>query len=205
MRGTLDFDPETRDYGPASREIRAVIREYADVDWFEPGGDLEGAARAFREHETLAGVPHAALDLVFGTRDDFSDLCATVRGNPTWQWRFQLKALLQRHSKAHGWRIDDQPTGHLFARIGAGVVWRLPTPTLQLDYDGNWYRGYANGDPLDAIQWWLAEPTATGNPYVPLIRCYRLGVYPFSLSRTKAVLFAFKFTGKQLPVARLLR
>lgn len=205
MRGTLDFDPDAKDYGPASSQIRAVIREYADVDWFEPGGDLEGAAPFFRQHETLAGVPRAALELVFGTRDDFSNLCATVRGNTRWQWRFVLKALSKRHSTAHGWQLADQPTGDLFVRIGDTSVWRLPAPMVQLDFDGSWYRSFANGDQLDAIQWWLAEPTATTNPFVPLVRCYSLGVYPFSLSRDKVVLFAFRFTGKRLPTARVVR
>jgi len=205
VRGTLDFDPDAKDYGPASRHIRAVIREYADVDWFEPGGDLPRAAEMFREHETLAGVPHATLQPLEGTRDDFADLCATARGNTRWQWRFVLKAFSHRHSTAHGWRRDDQPTGDLFVRVGETAMWRLAVPTIELDFDSNWYRSFANADQLDAIQWWLAEPTATDNPFVPLVRCYRLGVYPFSLSRDKVVLFAFRFTGARLPAARLVR
>lgn len=207
MKGTLDFDPDARDYGPASPQIRAVIREYADVDWFEPGGDLDAAARAFHEHETLAQFPHAALELVTGTRDDFANLCATVR-NPDlkWQWRMTvLKQLAHEHTQAHGWRLEDHQPGGVFIRVGDHTLWSVSWPKIHLDFDGNWYRSFANGDSVDAIQWWLAEPTATTNPFVPLLRCYSLGAYPFSLSRDKVVLFAFKFTGQRLPTARLVR
>jgi len=206
VRGTLDFDPEAKDYGPASPQIRQVIRDYADVDWFEPGGDLDGAARAFREHESVAGIPHAEPALTEGTRDDFANLCAMVRGNPKWDWRMTvLKQLSHQHTRAHGWRLDNQAPNNLFIRFGNTMLWSFSGPRLELDFDGHWYRGYASADMLDAIQWWLAEPTATANPFVPLVRCYRLGVYPFSLSRDKVVLFAFRYTGQRLPTARLVR
>ena len=205
MRGTLDFDPDAKDYGPASPQIRAVIREYAEVDWFEPGGDLPRAADAFRDHETLAGFPHADLQLTDGTRDDFLDLCAIVRSNLSWDWKMSvLKPLVDEHCKARGWRVEDQQPGDLFLRLGDSMFWTFPLPKLELTF-GNWFHGYANADMLDAIQWWLAEPSATANPFVPLVRCYRLGVYPFSLSREKVVLFAFKYTGQRLPTARLVR
>ena len=46
--------------------------------------------------------------------------------------------------------------------------------------------------------------TLGGNPFVPLLRCYRAGGYPFSLDRDTVVLFRFAADERTLPKATLL-
>ena len=46
---------------------------------------------------------------------------------------------------------------------------------------------------IECIEWQLAERSdqLDGNPFLPLVRCYAIGVYPFSLTRSELVLFSF--------------
>jgi hypothetical protein len=226
MKGTLTFDPEDQDYGPASPHIRAVIRAFADIDWFEPWGDVHAAQVAFEEHQQLA---HAHQPELFpaapriahleGTWVEFGECCTVVRNSDLkWDWRMTaLKQLSYRHARDHGWRLADQPApavprpGELFMRIGGGTIWNYFTPPMPTTSAGkheepaSFYTAYARNDLYDAIQWWLARPTAIDNPFVPLIRCYQLGVYPFSLAKDHVVLFAFRAAAAKLPTARLVR
>lgn len=51
----------------------------------------------------------------------------------------------------------------------------------------------ANMDIIDGIEWQLAESSSRleGNPFIPLMRYYSAGFYPFSLGPGLAILFAF--------------
>lgn len=70
-------------------------------------------------------------------------------------------------------------------RIGAN-----PVPIVEAAV---WYLSYAYIDMLDCLQWQLAEDDnrLERNPFLPLLRCYAGGFYPFSLSLNRVELFAF--------------
>jgi hypothetical protein len=63
----------------------------------------------------------------------------------------------------------------------------LPEPEATL---ASWYVSYATMDCLDSLVWQLAEKSSdlAGNPFVPLVRCYGLGFYPFAVARDEVVL-----------------
>lgn len=221
MKGTLGYDPETKDYGPASVAIRAVIHAYANIDWFEPWGDLDAAHHAFELHQRLAHGRHPDLfpaavriEHLEGTWVEFGEYCSTVRTpDRGWDWRLgPLKQLSGAHARAHRWRIEDQPArmppepGDLFLRVGATNVWWDAAAHVKFDREhAAWYASYARGDLYETIQWWLADPGALDNPFMQLIRCYQAGVYPFSLSQDHVVLFAFRAAPAKLPTARVVR
>ena len=151
---------------------------------------------------------------VRGGWGEFAVLCDRVRTQP-WDWKFSaLKKLSSSHSKARGWTLQEQATrcvsletgtrprpGDMFVRIGEHVMWTELNPRLALEAHlprdhvepARWYLSYANMDILECIEWQLAEDSddLEGNPFVPLMRCYAAGVYPFSLGPTTFVLFAF--------------
>ena len=58
---------------------------------------------------------------------------------------------------------------------------------------GVWYGSYANMDVIEGIEWQLAEPGAAlgDNPFVPRLRLYAAGFYPFSYGPREMVLFTF--------------
>ncbi|MGE3509588.1 MAG: hypothetical protein AB7N65_11975 [Vicinamibacterales bacterium] len=66
--------------------------------------------------------------------------------------------------------------------------------------------GHAQVDAFECVQWQLAENhgDVSANPFVPLVRCYRAGAYPFSLDRDTVVLFRFTSDERLLPRATLL-
>jgi hypothetical protein len=224
MKGHLGFDPATRDYGPASDGVRRILTEWADVDWFVPPGHgdaSELAARLFDLHHTRARG-HApakfAADLetaiVLGNWSEFMQLCARVRTQQGWDWKYSaLKPLSCAHSKARGWsprdhaelyqhRLDSVHPGDLFVRIGDGVIWTGLGPkvavesalTGQVAELARWYLGYADMDVIECLEWQLAEANddLAGNPFHPLLRCYAVGFYPFSLAFDRVVLFGFE-------------
>jgi hypothetical protein len=101
--------------------------------------------------------------------------------------------------------------GALFFRWNEAVIWRGLDPRLDrltgragLDRDADlarphadairWYISYAQMDVLAAIEWQLAERSDSldGNPYAPLIDCYRAGHYPFGLGPHEVALFALR-------------
>jgi hypothetical protein len=57
----------------------------------------------------------------------------------------------------------------------------------------SFYVSFAQADLLDCVKWQLAQPDAVlgNNPFWPLVGCYRLGIYPFSIARSAVVLFRF--------------
>jgi hypothetical protein len=81
--------------------------------------------------------------------------------------------------------------------LGTTVVWP------ELGESGTFYRSFAHADALDCIQWQFAERSdrLDANPFWPLIRCYRAGLYPFSTGRDSVVLFRFGTDEARLPRA----
>jgi len=177
------------------------------------------AMRLLGQHTTLARTYQPELFPVSvemrparGGFREFAAFCERVRAGATgaWDWKFgALKRLSRSHSRAHGWTLDAQAlesgarprTGDLFFRFGEHVMWAGLGPrfdlkaTLPHDHvePAGWYLSYANMDITDCIEWQLAEKSdrLEGNPFVPLMRCYAAGYYPFSLGPDLVILFAF--------------
>ncbi|KYF67399.1 hypothetical protein [Sorangium cellulosum] len=186
----------------------------------EPAAEAR-AARLLREHNARARahLPEV-FPATVETRSsgggwrEFTALRDRVCKQP-WNWKFSaLKPLSSHHSKARGWTLSDQAKhcvdlqnggaprpGDLFVRVGDVVLWNGLDPDLydeaRLPRDGvepaRWYLGYACIDALECIEWQLAEGNddLEGNPFLPLLRCYAAGFYPFSLDQTTLILFAF--------------
>lgn len=134
----------------------------------------------------------------------------------TWDWKHGvLKKLSRDHWKAHAWSPHDHAhclsegphlEGELFLRLPGQdtVIWNSPDPKLDLasklsDEDaavGRWYLAYAQADIIDCAAWQLAAgvDSLDGNPFVPLLRCYRAGYLPVALSAEDWVLFSFQDT-----------
>jgi len=167
---------------------------------------------------------------VSGGWSEFMAWCKRVRAQTRWDWRFAtLKKLSNDHAKANGWSLDRQAPripmglprpGDLFFRFDdAGgkpsVMWNgmfPPISALQTLAEtpaaesAQFYFGHAQADVFSCIQWQLADDNddLTSNPFVPLVRCYRAGAYPFSLDRNTVVLFRFTADERLLPKATLL-
>jgi hypothetical protein len=146
VRVRLSFNPYACDYGRATRAIREILLEWAEIDWFEPPRPHAREAEArylFAAHNTRARVH--ALDLFAdmveiqceaGGWARFVELCAAVR-DARWDWKFSiLKELSTRHAQERGWSLDEQGLamastaplpGELFTRHeeGAGRVFVL--------------------------------------------------------------------------------
>jgi len=185
------------------------------------------ATQLFDEHDALARphlpdafpatIDRLAVRSGWGT---FAALCERVRSpDATWDWKYgALKKLSSEHSNRLGWQLSGQlseqlseqplqaPTpGALFFRFGENVMWMQVAPKLELPATlpskhvalASWYHGYANMDLTEALEWQLAEKSASldGNPYLPLLRCYAAGFYPFCLGRGSFVLFGFDTEG----------
>ena len=221
MKATFDFDPEAQEYGPATLAVRRILNEWATVDWFVSpagGGREQTALQLFGDHNALAKAhqPELFRDQVtlrpeMLTWREFSTLCKRVRErSSTWDWKYAvLKQMTSRHSKALGWKLADQAAllvqgrykpGDLFIRVGDSAVWAV-SPKLELKAfvphehieAAQWYLSYAQMDFIECIEWQLAEKSndTDSNPFVPLVRCYGAGFYPFSLSATEVKLCAF--------------
>lgn len=185
----------------------------------EPAAESR-AVRLLEAHGALAHAFMPALfpsalnvEVRRGEWADFHALTERVRsGASGWDWKFSaLKKLSRAHSKARGWSEEDHARtvspespprpGELFFRIGDVVIWTGVGPKMDLtkalrprDAEvAAWYRSFANMDVTDCIVWQLAEATdaTQSNPFLPLLRCYAEGFYPFGLSATELVLFAF--------------
>ncbi|MBA3463378.1 MAG: hypothetical protein H0T46_25710 [Deltaproteobacteria bacterium] len=173
---------------------------------------------------------HVEARCVSGGWSEFAAWCKRVRDQTRWNWRFSiLKTLSNDHAKARGWSLDAQAAhiprglprpGDLFLRLDGAdgktmVLWNglfLPIsarPTIahaSSNESAEFYFDHAHADVFHCIQWQLAEnhgePSA--NPFIPLLRCYRAGAYPFSLDRDTVVLFRFTADERLLPRATLL-
>jgi hypothetical protein len=154
---------------------------------------------------------------IVGNWTEFATLAQTVRTPSSWDWKFSaLKKLSRHHSAARGWSMQEEAKrcvalddggqmrpGDLFIRIGGSVIWSaLCCPRLDWttalapssrDVAG-WYLSYAQMDVIECIEWQLAERSERleTNPFVPLLRCYAAGFYPFSVRQNEVVLFAFE-------------
>lgn len=219
MRGTLAFDPDRHDYGPATGAVRRLLRDWEAIDWFtpppHPGAIDEGRRRLLR-HQGLARAHRPdlfradpAVEVVRGGWDELRALIASVQGNTSWDWKFSaLKALSRDHARAHGWSLDAQAPGAtgldpggLFARVGDLVIWNSPAPRVPFeaalpapDADAaRWYHGHAALDLVEAVQWQLAQRSdvAGTNPFTPLAGVYGTSCYPVSLSPDRFALFVF--------------
>jgi hypothetical protein len=182
--------------------------------------DRELAVKLFIEHNQRARAHQPALfqneievQTVISDGSEFVSLCERIRTSATWDWKFSaLKKLSRDHSKALGWALKEQASllhrdpdeppkpGDLFMSIGEHAVWKV-APQRQLDSRLpedlakaiQWYWGYAEMDFIECLEWQLAEKSGDLdlNPFVPLVRCYTAGFYPFSFSPSSSVLFAF--------------
>lgn len=146
MKGTLAFDPNEYDYGPATSAIRTLITDWAEIDWFVPSSATDHEVISlFSEHNALAHryAPEMFPDRVTmrcvpGGWSEFIAWCKRVREQTRWDWRFSiLKKLSNDHAKACGWSLDahasqvpkGQPKpGDLFFRFDdangkASVIW----------------------------------------------------------------------------------
>jgi hypothetical protein len=219
VKGPFGFDPAACQYGPATASVRRVLEEWMALDWFVPAapGAEEPAVTQFREHHRRTRAyapdlyaPKINLRVIRGGWEGFADLCAQVRSNDRWDWKYGvLKPLCHRHTKAQGWSgasdpsvVDGRGPGGLFFILDGHVFWNNLGPHLPLDAAlpkphadvAGFYLGYACLDTIDAVEWQLAEPGAdpvSENPFFPLLRCYAAGLYPFALGRGDATLFAF--------------
>lgn len=155
--------------------------------------------------------------VVSGDRDEFASWCQRVRAQTSWDWKFSvLKTLSNQHARARDWSpdvyVEHMPAapprpGDPFFVFSDGKgnthwVWNniVPTPSAvsAMPRDGFgeaaiFYIGYAQSDALECMKWQFAEGSAdlSGNPFLPLLLCYKAGAYPLSLGPDTAVLFRF--------------
>jgi hypothetical protein len=215
MRGSIAVDPARCNFGPGTAAVREVLREWTAIDWFVPPSPMAAwdATREFEQHHRLARAlePQTFPDglEVETRRGGWPEFCALYERVRTqsWDWKFgALKQLSRAHSQLHGWSLDDAvppgqefDPGDLIIRFGEVVAWNHVTPALGLrdwldpsaaDAAG-WYLGYAQADVLECIEWQLAARSdrLDDNPFLPLLRCYAAGFYPFSLAPSEVVLF----------------
>lgn len=214
MRATLGRDPRAGDYGAATVGVRRILEEWAEIDWFvAPGAPPHAADELFARHLALGSGFAPALftetvdiRVASGGWDEFATWCRRVRTQSKQDWKFSvLKPLSNQHSRARGWSLQDQALAgqpdDLFVRVGEHVFWNLWSLGV-LDLGGldpehsesaAFYSSYANLDLCECIEWQLAEADSdlAGNPFVPLVRCYGHGAYPFALGPDEVVLFRF--------------
>lgn len=220
MKGRFDFDPQSCDYGAATLAVRQILTEWANIDWFAPAGDDAIATTLFHEHNAKAQnvMPdvfpkHLHIRSAKGSWKEFRALCTQVRvANDTWDWKYSaLKKLSRLHSQERGWSLEaharvvtvESPPepSDLFFRIGKVALWQAIGPKIAFndllspeDADlAAWYHSYATLDLMEGLEWQLAEGSnhLEGNAFVPLLRCYAAGRYPFGLSPDEVVLFGF--------------
>jgi hypothetical protein len=220
MKGRFDFDPQSCDYGAATLAVRQILNEWANIDWFATYNDVALATSSFREHHAKArammpdGFPeHLRIECANGNWRDFHAFCTRVRApGADWDWKFSaLKELSHRHSQERGWSLEDHARevtaesppkpSDLFVRIGDVGIWYGIGPKIAF-HDflsrenadiASWYHSYALMDLIKCLEWQLAEGSdlLDGNPFMPLLRCYGAGRYPFVLAPDEAVLFGF--------------
>lgn len=222
MRGPIPVDPDAIDYGRATPSLRALLRRWSAIDWFEPLAADAAPLPALRDHVRLARahmperVPASCeLRLELGDWSDFLRLCERVRANAAWDWKYGvLKQIAHRHSTACGWTMSatgPDLVGHpdaqslvrsmLVLRFGTAAIWNGFGPDL--DYErlttaeaeaARWYMSYASMDLIECLEWQLAEPDARleDNPFEPLLRCHAEGALIFSLGPTQLLAFGFR-------------
>jgi hypothetical protein len=220
MKGPLHLDRARHDFGVAAGAVRQLLDEWEGIDWFEPMAQPAEVGEAlFREHQRLARLhlpqqfaPSIAIRHRSGDWADFVACCQAVRRGGSYDWKMgPLKDLLHEHCERHAFSIkvaapkllvSGAPLDErcLFIPFGGGVVWGRLGPLLDLASLGElasesawFYLFYATSDAMQAIEWQLADPRSSlsDNPFVPLLRCYARGFYPFAHSPTDVLLFRF--------------
>lgn len=212
----MSGDDATDAWGPATRSVRAIRELAARIDWFAPSasGDaswIEEHHARVRAFDATAIPAHVAVTHHVGGWAEFAELAALVRDpKATYDWKFGvLKPLCKAHSMAKAWsakaHVDAHPatpgrTDELFVVLGEHVLWNapaLPSPDVSTAGaargDALWYRGFGVTDVIEAIEWQLAEGSddLETNPFVPLLRGYAAGQYPFALAPHRMALFRF--------------
>ena len=216
MRGTFTVDPMRCNYGPGTEAVRQILAEWMAIDWFEPPTARDAAVNAaarYEEHHARARAflperfaERVKIEIRRGTWLELSTLCGRVRASTSWDWKFgSLKPLARAHSRQLGLRMHElapadttrgevPDPGDLFFSIGGQVIWQGLSPALApgLSPAAQWYLSYAQMDALEALEWQLAERSdrLEENPFVPLIRGYATGFYPFVFGPDDMVLFA---------------
>ncbi len=223
MRGNVPLDPSRYDdCGRAKTAVYQLLAEWFDIDWFVPPSvaatDLL-ARDLFQEHHATARArepelfaPDMNVRMQTGGWDEFRSLANRVRRSSSWDWKYgALKLLSRRHSDALGWAFNRAAPASLTVRMSEDVViWAAPSPRIEFrkelpEADAElacWYLSYATMDCLDGVIWQLAEESSdlAGNPFVPLLRCYGLGFYPFAVARDEFILTSFAALDRSPPV-----
>jgi hypothetical protein len=214
VKGHYAFDPFTfDDCGEAAAGVSRLVAAWVDVDWFVPPS-VEGAQglaiKLFEEHQARAHalaadlfVPRVRMECLADGWNNFAALAARVRAGTGWDWKYKaLKQLSKRHSVLHGWTLAERAPSSLTVRVREDIViWAAPSPRIdfrkvlpepEAELAG-WYLSYAAMDFIECLEWQLAENSSEieGNPFVPLLRCYGLGFYPFALGRDELALVSF--------------
>lgn len=218
MKGPISVIPSKLDAGPATAAVRSILIDWAAIDWFvPPGGPGQHAQELFAKHCTAAHrhtptLYSEAVDLEFssGRWEDFFAMCSRVRSASAFDWKYRVLKILSRdHAQSCGWSsqteasmLQKEPDGSdtLIHRVGNHVFWCSPVPKLDLAAlskehaeSAQFYLSYASIDAIDAVQWQLADPRSplAENPFMPLLRCYAAGFYPFMISATSVIMFSF--------------
>lgn len=125
-----------------------------------------------------------------------------------WNWRYGvLKKLRSTEQQRSGWRPEVADPAHpkpgtLFFRLPHGkmTIWLDHRPSLDFRswsvparQSALWYLTYANIDMLHAAAWQLSRGSdeLPGNPFLPILRLYEVGAFPFVFSPSLVVLFRF--------------
>lgn len=103
-----------------------------------------------------------------------------------------MRKLCRRCSRNAGIAQFGQYTGGMWTNMSPKLDLHATVPSEYVEA-ANWYLSYAHMDMIDCLQWQLAEDGnhLERNPFLPLLRSYAAGFYPFSLSLTRVDLFAF--------------
>lgn len=220
MKGPLNLDRARHNFGVAAPAVLQILAEWEAIDWFVPpqvSGSI--AESLLHEHQSLARLHlreqfsgRLTIRHRTGGWSDFVASCAEVRRHTEYDWKLgPLKDLLFRHRERHqfslaelapkllvpGAAYDDRC---LFIPFRNTVVWGHIGPLLDFRSLGStvaeaaeFYFMYARGDTMQSIEWQLVEPSApvSLNPFLPLLRLYAGGYYPFAYSPTEFTLFRF--------------
>ncbi|AKU99587.1 hypothetical protein AKJ09_06251 [Labilithrix luteola] len=195
MKAVLEFDPQERSYGPATESVRAILRGWADVDWFGQGPrNPFRAAQRFAEHHARARLhlpdefpPSFDARIARGDWNAFAELCGRARANRSWSWKSgPLERLSFQHQRTKNWTPEESLAG-----LGMKLDFATALPKERAELAG-WYKSQADMDALFAIEWQLAERSndTSANPFLPLLDCYASGILPFGFGPEEFVLFA---------------
>lgn len=208
-------DPDALACGPATRGVRSLLRLAIRTRWFEPGPRdkprwFESHVELVRLHAPEAFARDVEVTEQVGGWSALELLASEVRATASgFDWKFGvLKPMGRAHSEARGWsaaaharafqRTEPSP-GDLVVLVGEHAFWRMPVPRYEPPRAGaardaaRWYAGFGASDLMEAIEWQLAEGSddIESNPFLPLLRGYAMGQYPFVLDASRVVVLRF--------------